>query len=202
MVTSGCKWTFAELDAGIARELDSLLPSRVFDAHAHIYRVSDLNVPEPGIFHGDDEEVTVETWRRHTGMQCGESKLRGGLFFGAPTAGCDMDRENDFVLAQLKSCPDSRGLIVRSPDSQPEKVAAYLSNPQIVGFKPYHVFSPEIPTFQSSIGGFLPEWIWEMADLSGLIITLHLVKDGALASDDVKARLNGPVADTGFSRLI
>jgi glutamate-1-semialdehyde 2,1-aminomutase len=57
----------------------------------------------------------------------------------------------------------------------------YLENPKIIGLKPYHVFSNQKPTFDSTISGFLPEWAWEIADERGLIITLHMVKDLAIA---------------------
>ena len=51
----------------------------------------------------------------------------------------------------------------------------------MIGLKSYHIYSNEQPTFQSSITGFTPEWMWKLADELGLVIMLHMVKSHAIA---------------------
>jgi len=34
-------WTFTEIDRKIAKEMADFLPERIFDSHAHIWRVAD-----------------------------------------------------------------------------------------------------------------------------------------------------------------
>ena len=175
-------WTFTEIDRKIAEEIADFLPERIFDSHAHIWRVADWKNSPTGVFTEGPREITIDVWREHVGRQMGEARLVGGFFLGVPM--CDIDRMNDFLVEQLADVSESRGAICISPDYPQEKVKDYLKHPSIIGFKPYHVFSREHPTFQSSIAGYLPEWAWEMADERGLTITLHLVKDLALADPE------------------
>jgi len=177
-------WTFTDLDEQIAQELDDFIPEQVFDAHAHLYRVADLRLEDPDLLSQGPAEVGVEIWRDYSGRTLGESRLRGGLFLGMPSVDCDIDRVNEYLVAQLEGETHSKGSILISPDYPREKVLRYLGHSQIVGLKPYHVFSDEQPTYQASIPSYLPEWAWEMADEHGLVITLHMVKDLALADPD------------------
>ena len=183
-------WTFGEVDEAIAGTLARVLPDAVFDAHAHLYRVSDLSVPVPDFAARGPASATLAEWRRHTEQQVGRGRCRGGLFFPIPSvdqAGADragVDRANDFLLEQLSSEPASRGLILIHPDDSPDEVADKLGDERIVGFKVYHTFSPDKPTFEAGIESFLPDWAWSLADDRGLIILLHLVKSRALADPD------------------
>lgn len=196
-------WTYTAVDEGVARGLDAFLPENVFDAHAHAYRLADLSVetPEPFLA-GGAPEAGFEVWRRRIGQQVGPSRLQGGLFFPFPTIGCDLDSANAYLLEQLKLDPHSRGLVLISPDTSPDRVERYLAHPQIIGFKPYHTFSRETPTLQSSIEGFAPEWIWQQADAGDLIITLHMVKDRALADPVNQASLRALCTTYPRVRLI
>lgn len=174
-------WTFEKNDEIAAKELQGFLPDKIFDIHAHIYRTADLNLQQLSLWMQGPQEVDIGVWNKYMGKQVGQQRLQGGLFFPAPTASCDIDRENDYLLEQLKANPNSRGLILTSPEYPEGRIERYLDNPQIIGFKPYHLFSSEQPTFQSSIQGYLPEWILKIADSRGYIVMLHLVRDKALS---------------------
>jgi len=181
-------WDYNELDAKVTAELQSFLPDRLFDAHAHIYRVADL-AENTGFVALGPEEVTVEVWREHMARLFGKSEVVGGLFFPmpfVPTTRDDssLDGPNDFMVEQLRSCPESRGLLLIAPYYDPERVRKYLENPQIVGFKPYHLFSEQKPTFEAPLNSFLPEWAWRLAHERQLVITLHMVRVQALADPD------------------
>ena len=62
-------WNYNELDREMTEELQPFLPDRIFDAHAHIYRVADLG-GETGFEGEGPEEVTVEVWSEHMARVC------------------------------------------------------------------------------------------------------------------------------------
>jgi glutamate-1-semialdehyde 2,1-aminomutase len=177
-------WTLTDLDQQVAQELQGFIPGRVFDAHTHVYRVADLNLEEPGLFLEGPPEVGIGVWREYSGRVFSSSRLVGGLFLGTPTVNCDRDRVNAYLVTEVENDPGSRGAILVAPDDAPEHIEAYLHHPQVTGLKPYHLFSHSKPTFQASIPSYLPEWAWELAHARGLTITLHMVKDLALADPD------------------
>ncbi len=177
-------WTFTDLDKQAAQELQGFLPERIFDAHAHVYRVNDLNVEGAGLFGEGPPEVGIGTWREYGARIFGESRLEGGLFLATPTANCDPERVNAYLLAQLDTDPGSRGSILVTPDDTAASLEPLLQHPRVMGFKPYHVFSHDKPTFYAPISSYLPEWAWEVADAQGLTITLHMVKSLAMADPD------------------
>lgn len=183
---SGSNWTFNDDDRNLAEALRSFLPDRVFDFHAHIYRLTDLNVSSDssGLWGEGPEEVSVDVWKRDVSELLEGQRIAGGLFFPVPLATADVRAQNDFLIRQLEGHPDSRGLILVTPDDSPEALAEALKHPQIAGFKIYHVYSREKPTWQSSIAGFCPDWMWETADRRGLVVMLHMVKDMAIADPD------------------
>jgi len=175
------KWSFTGCDQRLVEELQSQLPSRVFDAHAHLYRVADLGAPVPPVIAHGPAEAGYEVWQRQTEQSLGEGRTRGGLFFPFPARDCDIAHANEFLLQQLAPRPDSRALLLISPESSPERMAELAQHPQVAGLKCYHVFSKHQPTFESPIGGYLPTWAWRLCDEKGLAIMLHLVCAHAFA---------------------
>ena len=77
-------WTFNELDKKIAAEIADFLPEKIFDSHAHLWRVKDMKSLETGIFNEGPDEATYDVWLKHTGRQVGKNRLFGGLFTGVP----------------------------------------------------------------------------------------------------------------------
>ena len=125
---------------------------------------------------------SYDAWHYRTHQQLGgECDLTGGLFFADPRKDADTDKLNQWTIEQVRSRPNSRALVVVTPDCDPDHTATTLEDKQVVGFKPYWVYSKEPDPFRSSIGSFLPEWVWRIADQRRAIIMLHLVKDLALA---------------------
>ncbi|MEF3310865.1 aminotransferase class III-fold pyridoxal phosphate-dependent enzyme [Paenibacillus sp. GYB004] len=177
-------WTFNEFDQQAANELLTWLPGKILDIHAHIYRLADLHATGQSLWTEGPEETSIRSWRRHLSAYMGEHRLMGGLFFPVPMVGSDERRQNDYVIEQLEREPSSRGLVLVKPDDREEQLVSYFDHPQISGIKIYHLYSNETPTWQSSIKGFCPEWIWEIANERGLVIMLHLVRDKAVADPD------------------
>ena len=183
-------WTHDALDAAIAKELQGFLPQRVFDAHAHVYRVSSLRTSTPDLFSEGPEMATAEVWRQHIERHVGKGRLVGAfLATNPPRNRADIAEENAFLLKQCEMVSQSKGIVAITPDSGPDAVVGYLGHPQFAGLKPYHIYSSETPTFQASLGSYLPEWAWAIADERELMILLHLVRSGALADADNQREL-------------
>jgi len=168
-------------DQKILAELTDFLPERVFDAHAHLWRVKDCRFP-PGCEVAQASDGTIDSWRNSQERIFGSGRVWGGLFLGEPRS--NPDAANDFLVKQLKNVPGSRAAILITPEYPREKAVEYLDSGFVAGFKPYHLFSREKPTFFSSIAGYLPGWAWELADERRLVVVLHLVKALALADSD------------------
>jgi glutamate-1-semialdehyde 2,1-aminomutase len=167
-----------DADREILDGLADFLPDRVFDAHAHLWRVKDCRFP-PGCEVAQASDGTIESWRESQERIFGPGRVWGGLFLGEPRS--NPDSANDFLVKQLKDVPGSRAAILITPDYPRERAVEYLDSGLVAGFKPYHLFSREQPTFSSSIAGYLPEGAWELADTHRLVIVLHLVRDLALS---------------------
>ena len=73
--------------------------------------------------------------------------------------------------------------MVSAQDTAAE-LEAMLTHPRIKGFKCYHLTSGNPDSFQCRIGEFLPESAWQVAQKHGLCITLHMVRDKALADPE------------------
>lgn len=177
-------WTFTDTDDKITREISDFLPDRMFDIHSHIYRVQDLNLNGESFWSQGPDVVGIRAWRDNLSKIMGKDCLTGGLFFPVPSASAEIRKQNDFLLEQLGKEPLSRGLILITPDDTKEDVIRYLDHPQICGFKVYHVYSNETPTMQSSISGFCPDWMWEVAHERKFVVMLHMVKDLAIADEE------------------
>jgi glutamate-1-semialdehyde 2,1-aminomutase len=177
-------WTYNETDKKVVAQLSEFLPDRIFDIHAHIYRNSDLNSLEASGEKNGHAEFSVDVWKTHVTDFLNGVTPEGGLFFPFPTPKLDIEGANNYLLSQIKEEKLSRGLVVVSPDMGREKLSHLLKQPGIVGMKPYHVFSKETPTWESSLAGFLPDWQLELADAYGSIVMLHIVKSGSIADAD------------------
>ena len=181
---TGHMWLFNENDRKVAEKLSNFLSDKVFDIHAHIWRVTDLGLTEPAVFSEGPSEVSVKVWRDNVGKLLSGKELYGGLLFPVPAKNAAIVKCNDYLISQLKEEPFSRGLALVSPDINPEYLSALLKQPVIAGMKPYHVYSKENDSWNSSIRGFLPEWQMELANEHGSLLMLHLVKDKAIADPD------------------
>jgi glutamate-1-semialdehyde 2,1-aminomutase len=177
-------WSWDDKDGNAARKLADRLPASVFDAHAHLYRLGDLGPDIPTLAAGGPAVADRGDWQRSMDRLLGAGRAANGLFFPYPTAACNVAAANAFLLGQLDGAPDSRGLILVTPAMDRAAAEKLLRHKGVAGFKPYHVFSPSTPTFQAPLASYLPEWAWELAHERGLVITLHMVRDRALADPD------------------
>jgi glutamate-1-semialdehyde 2,1-aminomutase len=185
-------WQFTDVDERISDKLQGFIPEKVYDSHAHLYRLQDNNTDGRTFIDEGPDEAGFDVWREHTGRYLKGSQPSGGLFFPHPSYNCNVDASNDYLSKQLGLSPESRGLILISPDYPASKIERYLMNDQIIGFKPFFYYSKEKPEAEASILSFFPEWAWEMAHARKLTATLHIVKNKALAdpgNQDVICRM-------------
>ncbi len=176
-------WIFNSTDEKIVQQLSSFIPDKIFDIHAHIYRLQQLNIPSTlkTIESTGPFEASISVWKNHLSKFFPGKELCGGLFFPGVTHHINIQNENSFLLSQLEENKSSRGLILLTPETSEEELTALLSQPRIVGAKIYFYFSKEQPILQSSTIGYFPEWQMEICNHFGSIIMLHLVKDLAVS---------------------
>ncbi len=173
---------------GLAR-LGSFVPDAIFDVHAHLYDCSfapTMATPE-SVFRRCGSKVTVSTFHELQGPLYGANKHVRLNIVSLPDATM-VDLSNGyrqaatvFLKEQLDAHPDCVGEVFVLPEDTVDALEAQLVHPNIKGFKCYHLAAKEKPTWQQDIDAYLPEAAWQVADDRGLCITLHMVKDRALA---------------------
>lgn len=175
------KWEMRDEDwALFARDIDSFLPDRIFDAHAHLYDRS--NFPEGGWNEhvgGGPDSMGLAEYRQFIRWIHGERQT-DGLFFGIAFLG-DRKGENAFISRQVAEDSNALGEMLIYPTDDPEYVRQEVKRLKLVGLKPYHTMSASKPTWHADIETFLPESLVKVAHEEGLSITLHMVKDRAMA---------------------
>lgn len=175
-------WLFDKSDEVVASALVRSLPPDLFDIHAHLYRKATLNAPAESVFANGPSEVTPDAWRHHVGRQVGAERLRGALFIPVPFVPLDqIDSVNTWALEMAAEWENARVLALVSPGMSPGQAEPLLAAKAFAGFKPYHTYAPDPPTYNATPDAYIPEWVWPMAHEHGLVITLHLVRTAAMA---------------------
>ena len=163
------------------KHLDRFVPPDAFDAHAHWY---DLRIFAPDALpEAFDGGSWVGHQRYHSALSGWmDSKCpRAGLFFPMPARGLDVAAANTQILEEATRQPDSRILLMITPQSDPGTVEQQLRDRAVAGFKVYHLFATRADTANAAPEEFVPEWAWELAHQNGLCIMLHLVMQRSLA---------------------
>jgi hypothetical protein len=172
------------------RELASFVPPTIFDAHAHWYRTDHFPADAapalirsgPAVAGSDAYDVAIESLI--------PDRKTEGLFFPYPHAQIvDVDGPNEFLHQELRRRPGSRGQMLITPALDPEYLRTIVQRCGFVGLKCYHVYSPRRPTFDSLIEEYLPESHVRIAHEEGLSITLHMVRERALADEANQATI-------------
>ena len=169
-------WELRECDQKFfERELDSFVPDKIFDAHAHLYRAPDWGPNRIG-----PQLVTLEEFRRHIDWIT-PGRQTTGLFFGAAF---DDDRYRDcnaFVAKEIIKDPSCRGEMVVSPRMDAEEMRQEVKRMGFSGIKVYHLFVDTKPTWNADVNQYLTEDHVRVANEQEWTITLHMVKDRAMA---------------------
>ncbi len=177
-------WTFTETDKEHIKQMEDFIPGDLFDSHAHIYKIDNLNLADFNFLNDGPKEVTVKIWHDYLSEKIGRDRIKGGLFCPYFADNCDIQKSNDFLIEQITYSPNYRGLILVSPQSNKEYIDKCLHNKQIIGFKIYNVMGKQKQIQQTSIKSFFPDWLWVIADSLGLVVFLDIVENKTLANED------------------
>lgn len=171
-------------DLEAAKILADFLPDRIFDAHAHLFDTDLL----PSRF---SERVVcgAEEYIRDMQGILGNPKTLRLNVIGYPNKDIAQDqdllaRSDAFLCRQLQKQPDWVGELLVTPEDTEESLEKRLVNRRIRGFKCYHLMAKREKTWDASIGEYLPEAAWAVANRRRMCITLHMVKDNALADEE------------------
>lgn len=179
------------VDQNAIEQLAEFLPDKIFDAHMHICdrNLSDIEYgPGSSFSLCGDPLLTMDQYIAQQGRLYGpDRKLRGNMVLTAdprmedPTlrAKCAA-----FVAGELERFPGNVAEVpVLAYDTRAD-IEATLVHERIRGFKCYHWTAKMDNTWQCTIGEYLPEAAWEIANERGYCITLHMVRDHALSDEE------------------
>ena len=180
-------WELNDADrALIAREVEPFLPDRVFDAHAHLFRAEHYApAVRPAHQEGNPERLGLDEYMRYIDWIHPGDRTVGGLFFGLAFTG-DRAANNRFIADEV-AAGRARGLtilgqLIVAPDDDPDDLREQVRAGGFVGLKCYHTLARvDSPTWLAPIEAYLTEEHARIADELGLSITLHMVRDRALA---------------------
>jgi glutamate-1-semialdehyde 2,1-aminomutase len=175
---TGC----TELDREFfARELDTFLPDRIYDAHAHLWKqdwasftlgptIADAGLPEYN--------------RAIADIHGGRPTQALFLSFATRDHRDRLAEANAWTATQIEGRPACRGHFFVTPQDDPEWVRDEVRRLGLHGLKCYHTFADCVPTWEASIPEYLPEPLVAVAGDEGWTITLHMVKSRAVADPD------------------
>ena len=180
-------WELRDYDREFfAKELDSFVPDRIFDAHVHLYerwhwknQVPLEAGPETASLKVFQDQIQWITPGRET----------HALFFGGGLYEDTYRASNEFLAAEVAKDPASRGQLIVSPRMDPEEVRQESRRLGMVGLKVYHLFADRADTQQAEIEEFLVEEHVRIAHEEGFTITLHMVKNRSLADRGNQERI-------------
>lgn len=176
-------WSLTDADhALIEREVESFLPDHVFDAHAHLFTHDHFD-SVPASYQNTPERIDLDTYCRYIDWIHPNKRTKGGLFFGLAFTG-DRIANNDFVATEVNGTngKNTFGQMIISPDMTAEYVFDTVQASGFSGLKCYHTMAQiDEPTWHAPIEVYLTEEHMRVANELGLSITLHMVRDRALA---------------------
>lgn len=201
-------WQFTEADrAFVAQHVVPYLPDRVFDAHAHLFALSNFAPSDiPSQLVDAPDQVGLDVYRAAMAWLHPDDRTVGGLFFGLAFQG-DRRANDDFVAAEVAQGQAvgfaARGQMLISPDMRADEVHDRVRDGGFVGLKPYHLMAQtDGPTFDAPIEDYLPEAHVQVAHELGLTITLHMVRARAMADPVNQATIRRYCTDYPNMRLI
>ncbi|MYD38604.1 MAG: amidohydrolase family protein [Chloroflexi bacterium] len=185
------RWTLTQADRDfMRRDIELFLPDRIFDAHAHIFCHAHFEELPAGYVDlparlGLDAYTQLIDWIHPGG------RTRGGLFFGLAFTG-DLLANNHFVAEEVQKSPrkiDFAQMII-APAMSAEAIHQSAQAGGFVGLKCYHTLASGYErTWEAPIEAYLPERQVAVAGELGLSITLHMVRERALADSQNQATI-------------
>lgn len=180
------KWELRDYDREFfAKHLDSFVPREIFDAHAHLYELSHWGRPT-ALDQGPDP-ATLDVFREQIEWIT-PGRQTSGLFFGVGFH-AGSDESNDFVEREVAKDKTCFAHYLTPPTMDPEALREQVRRRNMAGLKVYHSFITGKPSWTADIGEFLVEEHVRIAHEERLTVTLHMVKDRAMAETANQERI-------------
>lgn len=169
------------------RAMDGFLPSKVFDAHTHLFHSRHFAEGKRPAFLDADRGYGMADFQEAMRLWMPGREVEG-LIFGYPSAGNDRVGENAWVQSQIDVSTNSRSLVLAAPQDDPAEVRRLMSTGVFVGIKPYRLYADVPDTKEAEIESFAPEWMWEACNDHNGIMMLHIMlADGITDPRNVEA---------------
>ncbi len=165
------------------RELRGFLPSRLFDAHVHLFDPSCLR---PGSsFPGNHPYAKFGgAFGRGQYLQWAAEALPGMEIHATHVGHPGLESDRDASAACTGGISDNRqfyGLALTAPGDAAECVRQRVTRNRLVGVKPYPAFVTGKPVAEVTVRDMLPAAQMAVADELGLAVMLHVPRPGRLA---------------------
>ena len=153
-------------------ELQDFVPTRVFDAHIHMFHPEHLSQASTSPFHSWTlaDLPALRQWaaRLYPGRET------HFLVLGTPAPGIDVAAHNRWCIEQVQQDPQSRMNRLVTPACRIADIERDIREHGFIGLKPYRLFSITGDIAQCRIHEFLPHEQLELANELGLWVTMHL----------------------------
>lgn len=171
-------------DQALAAKLADFLPEEIYDIHAHPYH-PDHFAPGTWKLFGDMGPQGCAEHRAALQRYMSVRKLHG-LYFGMPHKSADRPAVNAWVETEVRAqgTPLSRALLLAAPTDDRAMVAVALRSGRFCGLKVYHCYADQPDTMNATVEQYAPEWMWELLHEVQGCLTLHIVRDGAIADPE------------------
>lgn len=167
--------------------IDGFVPSKVFDAHTHLFHSRHFAEGKRPVFLDEDRGYGLADFQAAMQLWMPSREVEG-LFFGYPSAGNDRVGENAWVQSQIDVNTNSRALVLTAPTDDPAEVRRLMSTGVFVGIKPYRLYANVPDTKEAEIESFAPEWMWEVChDHDGLMMLHIMLSDGITDPRNIEA---------------
>lgn len=170
-------------------ELADFVPQRVFDAHIHILDVKHLRGQAATAAFATRDTVDIPLLREAAKVLYPGRETQF-LVLATPAVTVDVAAHNEWCIEQISGASGSRLNVLVTPDCSVDAIRGWVSRPNVVGLKPYRVFSVTGDIAQCRIRDFLPEEQLELANELGLWVTLHLSRFHGCADEQNLADLS------------
>ena len=152
-------------------ELEDFVPSRILDAHIHLFWRDNLEgVDLSTVQRTDDDVQSLNEWAE---VLYPGRKMQY-LILGTPAKGNVVEKHVESVRSEIEGIPGIRHNRLVTPDCKIEDIERDLKNPQFIGLKPYRTYSVTGDIGQCRIHEFLPHEQMEFANEHNLWVTMHL----------------------------
>ena len=161
-----------------AREIDAFLPDRVYDAHCHLWKGEFV----PWSVEGAPADIGyAEYLDLMADLHPGRHIAAYFIPSVQPDGGGSFTSPNEWVAQASAQSDQCRHIFFVRPDDDPEWVRQEVRRLGANGLKCYHTMADVDPTWEAEIPAYLPEELVRVAHEEKLFITLHMVRQRAVA---------------------